>query len=127
MPLLTILVEDSATIRESLIPAMMEFADAEIVAVAETAAQGIAALKKHAGEWRLAVVDVFLKEGNGLDVLRAVGERNGRQRVVVLTNYATAVVARQALSKGADALFDKSVDLDGFFDFCIAHRLALHL
>jgi len=26
MPLLTILVEDSATIRESLIPAMMEFA-----------------------------------------------------------------------------------------------------
>jgi len=118
MPLLTILVEDSATIRESLIPAMMEFADAEIVAVAETAAQGIAALKKHAGEWRLAVVDVFLKEGNGLDVLRAIGERNGRQRVVVLTNYATPDIRRRALTAGADAVFDKSTEIDQFLEFC---------
>jgi len=127
MPLLTILVEDSATIRESLVPALVEFADAEIVAVAETAPEGIAALHQHARTWRLAVVDIFLKEGNGLDVVRAATQRQAGQRVVVLTNYATAVVAQQALSKGADALFDKSVDLDGFFDFCIAHRLALHL
>ena len=118
MPLLTILVEDSATIRESLIPAMVEFADAEIVAVAETAAQGIAALKKHAGEWRLAVVDVFLKEGNGLDVLRAIGERNGRQRVVVLTNYATPDIRGRALTAGADAVFDKSTEIDQFLEFC---------
>jgi len=122
MPLLTILVEDSATIRESLIPAMMEFADAEIVAVAETAAQGIAALKKHAGEWRLAVVDVFLKEGNGLDVLRAIGERNGRQRVVVLTNYATPDIRGRALTAGADAVFDKSTEIEKLVDFCVSIR-----
>ena len=118
MPLLTILVEDSATIRESLIPAMVEFADAEIIAVAETAAEGIAAVKKHAGEWRLAVVDVFLKEGNGLDVLRAVGSRSAGQRVVVLTNYATPDIRGRALTAGADAVFDKSTEIDQFLDFC---------
>ena len=121
MPLLTILVEDSATIRESLIPAMVEFADAEIIAVAETAAEGIAAMKKHAGAWRLAVVDVFLREGNGLDVLRAAGQRDGRQRVVVLTNYATADIRRRALAAGADAVFDKSTEIDQFLDFCATH------
>ena len=81
----------------------------------------------HAGDWKLAVVDLFLDQGTGLGVVDFCRGRAVDQRVVVLTNYATAVIAQQALAKGADALFDKSVDLDGFFDFCIAHRLALRL
>ena len=121
MPLLTILVEDSATIRESLVPALVEFADAEIVAVAETAREGIAALSHHASTWRLAVVDIFLKDGNGLDVLRAATQRQAGQRVVVLTNYATSDIRRRALAAGADAIFDKSTEIDGFLEQCRAY------
>jgi len=127
MSLSTFLVEDNVLIQTHLIAALEELADARIVGMAASEVRAVEWLERHPGDWKLAVVDLFLDQGTGLGVVDFCRGRAADQRVVVLTNYATAVVARQALSKGADALFDKSVDLDGFFDFCIAHRLALHL
>lgn len=118
MPLATILIEDSPAIRNGLIPALAEMADVEVIAVAETAREGIAALAAHAPAWRLAVVDMLLKEGNGLQVLRAARERRGDQRMVVLTNYATPEIRRKALECGADAVFDKSTEIDPFMELC---------
>jgi DNA-binding NarL/FixJ family response regulator len=118
MPLVTILIEDSSTIRESLIPALAEVANAKVVAIAETAAEGIAALHAHADSWRLAVVDMFLRNGNGLEVLRAFRTRRPDQHMLVLTNYATSEIRRKALDAGADAVFDKSTEIDVFFDLC---------
>ncbi len=118
MPLVTILIEDSATIRESLIPALAEVADVEVVAVAETAAEGIAAVESLGDRWRLAVVDLFLREGNGFTVLRAARSRGAHQRMLVLTNFATADIRRRAADAGADAVFDKSTELDLFFELC---------
>jgi len=118
MPLATILVEDSSMIRESLIPALAEIADAEVLAVAETADQGVAALRTHAATWRLAVVDMFLKEGNGLDVLRSGRERRTDQHMLVLTNYATDDIRRKSREAGADGVFDKSTEIELFFEVC---------
>lgn len=118
MPLVTILIEDSATIRESLIPALAEVADVDVVAIAETAAQGIAAIESLADRWRLAVVDLFLREGNGFEVLRAGRSRGAHQRMIVLTNFATADIRRRVSDAGADAVFDKSTELDLFFELC---------
>ena len=50
MPLSTILVEDSPTIRDNLIPAMAELADVQVIAVAETASEALLALEKY-GTW----------------------------------------------------------------------------
>lgn len=124
MSLVTILIEDNATIRESLIPALAEFANAEVIAVAETAAEGIAALAAHADRWRLAVVDMFLKEGNGLDVLRAARQRGRDQRIVVLTNYATDTMRQKSIAAGADAVFDKSTEIDLFLELCKSYSVA---
>ena len=121
MPLATILIEDNAMIRESLIPALAEIADAEVIVVAETAADGIVAMQRHAEQWRLVVVDLFLKEGNGLDVLRAGRERRSDQHMLVLTNYATADIRRRSADAGADAVFDKSTETDLFFDLCASY------
>jgi DNA-binding NarL/FixJ family response regulator len=103
MPLATILVEDSPAIRSSLIPALGELADVDVIATAETADQAVAALKAHEDKWRLAVVDMLLKAGNGLQVLRAGKERRSDQYMVVLTNYATPDNRRKATELGADA------------------------
>jgi DNA-binding NarL/FixJ family response regulator len=118
MPSITILVEDSNKIREVLIPSMEELGNLQVVAVAETSAEALLALALHASVWRVAVVDLFLREGSGLDVLRACANRHPCQRVVVLTNYATAEIRRRCLAMGADAVFDKSTELDDFFDLC---------
>jgi DNA-binding NarL/FixJ family response regulator len=119
MPLPIVLAEDSAAIRESLIAALAEIADAEVIAVAETAAEAIAALTVHAAVWRLAILDLFLKQGHGLDVLRAVKARPD-QRIFMVTNFATADIRQRALAAGADAVFDKSTELDQLFQACKA-------
>jgi len=124
MPLVTILIEDSATIRESLIPALAEVADAQVAAIAETAAEGIAAMAALAGRWQLTIVDLFLREGNGIEVLRAAGAREAHQHILVLTNFATADIRRRALEAGADGVFDKSTEVDLFFDRCRAYSEA---
>ena len=118
MPLATILIEDSPAIRSGLIPALAEFADVEVIATAETADQGIAALKANAGKWRLAIVDIVLTAGNGLQVLRAGRERRSDQYMIVLTNYATPDIRRKSTECGADAVFDKSMEIDQFLELC---------
>jgi len=118
MPLATILIEDSAAIRSSLTPTLAELADVEVIATAETADQGIAALKAHADTWRLAIVDMLLKAGNGLQVLRAGRKRRSDQYMVVLTNYATPDIRRKSTECGADAVFDKSTEIDQFLELC---------
>lgn len=117
----TILAEDNQTIVDTLVPAMAELGDMEVLTVAATAREAVASLSRFSATWQLAVVDLFLKQGSGLDVLRACGSRRREQVVVVLTNYATEDMRQECRSLGADAVFDKSTELDAFFNFCAAH------
>lgn len=117
MPILTILIEDNKTIRDALIPTMAEMANVQVIAVADTAADAIDALEAHKATWQLAVVDLFLREGHGLMVMRACRDRRPGQRVVALTNYATDEIRRSCAESGADAVFDKSTELEAFFEY----------
>jgi ActR/RegA family two-component response regulator len=112
------LVEDSPLIRENLIPAMEALGAAKVLAFAETEQAALAWLKAHPSEWNLTVVDVFLKDGSGLGLVAKLRDRRSIQRVAVLTNYATDAVRRECTELGADAVFDKSTELDAFFEFC---------
>ena len=118
MGIKTILVEDNRTIQGVLIPTLIELGDMEIMAVAETACEAIAAMEKLDDTWELAVVDLFLKHGSGLDILRACGCNHEGRVVVVLSNYATKKMREECAALGADGVFDKSTQLDMFFDFC---------
>lgn len=48
----------------------------------------------------------------------ACANRKSYQKVVLLTNFATPDIRRRAKELGADAVFDKSTELDALFDFC---------
>ena len=120
MPFITILVEDNTTISETLVPALEELANARVVAIASTAAGARQALERWRDQWQLMVVDLFLAAGSGLEVLQAVRQRTEGQRVFVLSNYATADMRRRCLALGADGVFDKSTELDAFFEQCMA-------
>lgn len=123
MALITFLVEDNSTIRENLIPALADLADAPVVGVAETEAEAVKWLHAHRDVWHLAVVDLFLREGSGLGVLQRVCQnRQPHQRVVVLTNYTQPDIRQRCLDMGADAVFDKSNELDAFLDYCAQDR-----
>ena len=108
-----VLVEDNTTIRETLVPALQELAGARVVAMADGAQEALATLRQV--PWDVLVLDMFLREGTGLEVLAQLpGELAGR-KVYVLTNYATADLREACVRLGADAVFDKSTELDEFF------------
>lgn len=114
------LVEDNPRIRDHLIPALADLGSASVMATAESEGEAIGWLARHKGQWDLAVVDLFLKAGSGLGVVEwCVGRRPG-QRVVVLTNYATEASRLACKQAGADATFDKSTELEAFFEYCLA-------
>ncbi|WP_311223600.1 MULTISPECIES: response regulator [unclassified Acidovorax] len=119
MPLYAILVEDNQTIRDTLMPAMSELAGIQVVAFAETAMDAIKAARDVPHQWSLMVLDLFLRNGSGLDVLKALGPWDPEREVVVLTNFATPDVRERCMTLGAKAVFDKSTELEQFFDYCM--------
>jgi len=66
----------------------------------------------------LVIVDLFLEDGSGLGVLRAVHQRTKRLRTVVLSNYATPEVRQRCLELGAERVFDKSGDIEDLLSYC---------
>lgn len=123
MAIKTILVEDNEQIRTNLLPAMRDLANLDVVAVAETQKEAALVAREHA-DWRLMVIDMFLREGSGLGVLRDCAGRRSDQFAIVLTNYATDEMRRRCSESGADGIFDKSLELEAFFERCLSieHR-----
>jgi len=120
----TYIVEDNPTIRENLIGTLEELAQIDAVGTAETENEGKAWLADNSEGWDLAIVDLFLKQGSGLGVLAACRERPPRQKVVVLSNYATADIRQRCTQLGVDAVFDKSNEIDALVDYCIQQSAA---
>jgi two-component system, OmpR family, response regulator len=120
LALITYLVEDNQTILENLIETLEEIASVTVVGHAATESEARRWLSLHDGQWQLAVVDMFLREGSGLGVLAGCRQREPHQKVVVLTNFATPDIRQRSMALGADAVFDKSNELDEFFAYCIA-------
>ena len=119
MRLKTYIVEDNPTIRENLIGTLEELARIDAVGTAETENEGKAWLTDNSEDWDLAIVDLFLKQGSGLGVLAACRDRPSTQKVVVLSNYATADIRQRCAQLGVDAVFDKSNEIDALVDYCI--------
>lgn len=120
MELRTYIVEDNATIRENLVGTLEELASVVSLGWAESEDAARTWLAQHRGAWDLAIVDLFLKQGSGLGVLEACQDRGRDQRVLVLSNYATADMRKRCAQLGADAVFDKSNEIDALVDYCLA-------
>ena len=114
----TYLVEDNAIIRDNLVGFLEEIADATVVAHASGEDEAVRWLRKHRENWDLAIVDLFLDQGNGLGVIDACRHRAPHQKVLVLSNYATPDVRARSKALGADAFFDKSAEIDQLLDYC---------
>jgi two-component system OmpR family response regulator len=120
VPLRTYIVEDNATIRENLIATLEELASVQTLGWSEAERDAKAWIDGNARGWDLLIVDLFLKQGSGLGVIEACQDRGRDQRVVVLSNYATSDMRRRCAQLGADAVFDKSNEIDGLVDYCLA-------
>ena len=119
MSLLTVfIVEDSTTVRQNLQATLEECAPVRVVGYAETSGEAISSLLRTDPPCDLAIVDVMLREGTGVEVLVALQRAESRIKRVVLTNYATPLIRDHCLALGADRVFDKSAEIEGLLDYC---------
>ena len=112
------IVEDSAVIRENLVAALEELAPLQVVGFAEDEPSATAWLSANAADCDVVIIDIFLRRGSGLDVLRAAQALHKPIALIVLSNYATTDMRRKCLALGADRVFDKSNEIEEFVLYC---------
>ena len=112
------IVEDSPVIRENLIAALEELAPVEVVGTAEDEVSAVSWLGRSEKACDLVIIDIFLKGGSGLGVLRAASDLKRPMSLVVLSNYATPDMRRKCMDLGASRVFDKSNEIDSLILYC---------
>ena len=124
MDLLTcFIVEDSPVIRQNLVATLQEMLPLRCVGAAEDEQGALRWMQTAGARCDLMVIDIFLKSGTGLEVLRQARQLKPQARLAVLTNYATADMRRRCASMGAERVFDKSAELEDLLAYC--EQLAL--
>lgn len=101
-----LLVDDHELIRYGLRLAFQRSSDFDVVAEAATVAEGVALGRVHLPD--VAIIDMRLPDGSGLDVTRLLREFLPDIGVVVLTMYAGDEHLFAALDCGASAFVGKS-------------------
>jgi DNA-binding NarL/FixJ family response regulator len=101
------LVEDLQRMRGLLGELFASIGGFRVVATASTEAEANLWLDEHPGGWDVAIVDLVLEQGAGMNVIRRCKADPQGGRVVVFSSYATPGVRQHCLDLGADAVFDK--------------------
>ena len=114
----TYIVEDSPLILKKLVGTLEELAPVQVVGSAADEASAVAWLSDAGNSCDLVIIDIFLKAGTGLGVLRAAANRGVTSKRVVLTNYATQDMREACRALGADRVFDKSSEVEELLAYC---------
>lgn len=115
------LVEDSELIRARIRAELATIPGLQTVGFAETAADAISEIL--AAHPDVVLLDLRLREGTGMDVLRALHAGAPEVDVYLCSSYAGEPYRGMALRLGARDVFDKSTEF-GRVKEVLAHRAA---
>ena len=102
----TLVVEDHTIVRDALVAFLRRAPDIEVVAMASGIRDALPLLDQHNPD--VVVVDLFLDDGNGTEIARALRRDHGKGLVVILTGATDAFAAAQAFAAGARGYVLKS-------------------
>jgi two-component system nitrate/nitrite response regulator NarP len=101
-----LVVEDSPFMQETIIQLLQGVPHLRLVGVADTAEDALAAFAQHQPD--VVILDLVLRIGTGLMVLREIRRRSAACRVLVFTTYAEPQYRARCLAEGADHFILKS-------------------
>lgn len=104
------IVEDSELIQQRLIDFVSAIPGIQVVGMAADIATASNELISQGAD--ACILDLQLKDGNGLQLLKTVKQKKPDLKVVVLTNHANEANRAYALRAGADGFLDKSTDFE---------------
>jgi DNA-binding NarL/FixJ family response regulator len=102
-----LIVDDHPIVREGLAMHLAAQSDLEVSGQAEDLPSALALLSS--SPFDLAIIDISLKNSNGLDLVRIIKERHEAVRVLVWSMYAAHVYAERALRAGAQGYLHKGL------------------
>ena len=118
MALRVLLIEDSPALRTLLSGMIEDIHGIEIIGEVDAEDQALAVIEQYHPD--LAIIDLELNQGSGLNVLRQIRaqpERYPDLRAVVFSNHAHASVRERCRMLGAAAFFDKTFQMDDLLDY----------
>jgi DNA-binding NarL/FixJ family response regulator len=112
------LIEDNELLRGELTSTLKELANVDVIGFAEEEAHAGFWLRGNHASCDLVIIDIFLKTGSGLGVLRSAALMHWPLQLIVLSNYATPDMRERCLGCGADRVFDKSIEIELLMECC---------
>lgn len=112
-PLRVYLVEDSTLLCQKIVEQLTDPGRIEVTGQAGTEGAAIHNIRDSRPD--AVIVDIRLREGNGVNVVRSIAQakRPGDPpTVIVLTNYPVPEYYAECLAMGADYFFDKSTEFE---------------
>jgi len=115
-PLRILLVEDSPLLRSRLESMLSQYGAFKVTGLASAEAEAVE--KLDSVSYDAIVVDVELRPGSGIGVIRAARARNRDKGdgnhvwIIVLTNYDLPTVRERCMAAGADHFLDKMREID---------------
>ena len=94
-----LLVEDHPLVRDGLRSRIDRQDDMEVCGEAEDVTEAISAIREDAPD--VAIVDLSLKTGNGLDLITRLKEKRSNVRVIVASMHDEHIYAERAVKAGA--------------------------
>ena len=111
-PLRIFLVEDSEDVRELIVESLAEIVGVRLVGYAETEMEALRHLQQNS--YDVLILDIQLKQGNGMSLLQALARSNTRRQSevkVVFSNHVSPTYRRVGAQCGVQHFFDKSSEL----------------
>jgi DNA-binding NarL/FixJ family response regulator len=106
----TLIVDDSALVRQSMKKLLTGINAIEIVGEAETLCAALELIQTTKAE--VVILDLALKNGSGFEVIKKAKARENSPLVIVLTNCTALPFREKAQQEGADFFFDKSTEFE---------------
>ena len=108
------IVDDSELVRSRLVQALSEIKGIKIVGEAGFVEDAIREIMKLTPD--IAIIDIKMTDGNGIDILTAIRKNNLATRFIVLTNYPYLQYRKRYLDAGADFFFYKATEMNKLED-----------
>ncbi|MEX3916326.1 response regulator transcription factor [Paraburkholderia sp. BR10872] len=104
------LVEDATAVRRKIAEALSAIPDVTVIGEAEDAASALTGIAQSGAD--VAVVDLRLASGSGIELLTLLGREQPLVVTVVLTNHSGAPFRAACQRAGADYFFDKTSEFE---------------
>jgi DNA-binding NarL/FixJ family response regulator len=105
-----VLVEDSEVVRERLLQSIESIPNIQVVGAFEDEESAITGVLQLAPD--ILLVDIRLRSGSGINVLKVAAGNYPDTKIIVLTNHTEPQYRKACLDGGAHYFFDKSNEFD---------------